>query len=82
VTGPASVSRADVLAILAESGTRPLDVQTEQIDSFGVAWLVHEAQRRFGVPLSITDDLLAELTTVSGAVRVLRAALDRAAAPR
>jgi hypothetical protein len=80
VTRPASVSREDVLAILAESGTRPLDVATEQIDSFGVAWLVHEAQRRLGVPLQITDDLLAEMTTVTGAVRVLRAALDNAAA--
>jgi hypothetical protein len=80
VTRPASVSREDVLAILAESGTRPLDVETEQIDSFGVAWLVHEAQRRSGVPLPITDDLLAEMTTVTGAVRVLRAALDSAAA--
>jgi acyl carrier protein len=80
VTGPASVSREDVLAILAESGNRPLDVVTEQIDSLGVAWLVHEAERRFGAPLQITDDLLEEMTTVTGAVRVLRAARDKAAA--
>ncbi len=80
MTRPASVSREDVLAILAESGTRPPDVVSEQIDSFGVAWLVHEAERRYGVPLPVTDDLLVQLTTVTGAVRVLRAALESAAA--
>ena len=80
MTRPATVSRDDVLAILADSGTRPPDVVSEQIDSFGVAWLVHEAERRFGAPLPVTDDLLAEMSTVTGAVRVLRAALESAAA--
>lgn len=77
MTQPASVSRADVVAILAEYGNRPPDVVTERIDSLGVAWLVHEAERRFGTPLQLTDELLQEMTTVTGAVRVLRAAQDR-----
>jgi hypothetical protein len=79
VTRPPAVTREDVLAILADSGTRPRDVVAEQIDSFGVAWLVHEAERRFGAPLPLTDDVLAEMTTVTGAARVLSSAVAGAA---
>lgn len=79
MTQPSPVSREDVVAILAERGNRPADVVAEQIDSLGVAWLVHEAQRRFGVALEPTDELLEAMTTVTGAVRTLQAAQDRAA---
>ena len=72
MTGPAPVSRDDVVAIIAEHGNRPPDQVAERIDSLGVAWLVHEAERRWGIPMDLSDELLERMTTVTGAVEVLR----------
>jgi acyl carrier protein len=67
-------SREDVLAIIAaQADCAPASVP-EKIDSLGVAWLVYEAERRFGIALELDDDLLDRMSTVDGAVEVLRAA--------
>jgi hypothetical protein len=66
--------RDAVVAILAAQADRPAGEMPERIDSLGVAWLVYEAERCFGIALDLTDELLASMSTVTGAVRVLREA--------
>lgn len=72
-------SRENVVAILAAYGNCPAESIPERIDSLGVAWLVHEAERRFGIVLELDDDLLARMSVVTGAVEVLSAARPRVA---
>jgi acyl carrier protein len=67
-------SRESVIAIVAAHANRPPDSVSEQIDSLGVAWLVYEAERRFGIALEVDDEVLAGMSTVAGAVEVLQAA--------
>jgi hypothetical protein len=78
VTRAQAPGRDDVIAIVAAYRNRPPDSIPEQLDSLGVAWLVHEAERRFGVELDLDDELLARMSTVTGAVEVLCAARQRA----
>jgi acyl carrier protein len=75
VTRPTTVSRADVLALLAGYGDRdPQDIG-EELDSLELAWLVHAAEQRFAVSLGDDDETLLRLSTVDGAVAVLREVL-------
>lgn len=67
-------SRESVIAILAAHTSRPETGVPEQIDSLGVAWLVYEAERRFGTALELDDEVLARMSTVAGAVEMLQAA--------
>jgi hypothetical protein len=64
--------RADVLAMLATYGDRQPEQVPEQLDSLELAWLVHQIEQRYGQPLDVDDDTLARMSTVSGAVEVLR----------
>ena len=73
----AAPGRAEVIAIIAHFADRPPADVPESIDSLGVAWLVHEAQRRFGIAIELDDDLLVRMSTVTGAVEVLQAAHQR-----
>jgi hypothetical protein len=74
VTAPAPISRETVVGIIAAHRNQPAATVPEQIDSLGVAWLVHEAERMLGVPLELTDELLEQMSTVTGAVQALRQA--------
>ncbi len=76
----APVSRETVISIITAHGNRPAETVSEQIDSLGVAWLVHEAEQSLNVPLDLTDELLDRMSTVTGAVEVLRAAQQRSLA--
>lgn len=67
-------SREVVVAIVAAHANLPEASIPEQIDSLGVAWLLYEAERRFGINLDLDDELLARMSTVTGAVEVLLAA--------
>jgi acyl carrier protein len=67
-------SRDSVIAILAAHANSPRAAVPEQIDSLGVAWLVYEAERRFGIALDLDDEVLASMSTVTGAVETLQAA--------
>jgi acyl carrier protein len=67
-------NRESVVAIIAAQANCPPADVPEQVDSLGVAWLVYEAERRFGIILELDDDLLARMSTVDGAVEVLRTA--------
>jgi hypothetical protein len=67
-------NRESVTAILAAYAHCPPSGVAEQVDSLGVAWLVYEAERRFGIMLELDDEVLDQLSTVTGAVETLQAA--------
>jgi hypothetical protein len=63
--------RSDVVAMLATYGDRQPEQVPEAIDSLELAWLIHQAEQRYGT-LDISDDALARMSTVTGAAAVLR----------
>lgn len=74
MTAPEVPDRDSVVAIVAAHAGLPPESVPELIDSLGVAWLVHEAERRFGIELELDDEVLARMSTVAGAVELLQAA--------
>jgi hypothetical protein len=63
--------RADVLAMLATYGDRQPDQVPEVISSLELAWLLHQIEQRYG-EFDADDDTIARMSTVTGAVDVLR----------
>ena len=71
--------RADVVAMLAGYGDRePADVG-EELGSLELTWLVAQAEQRYAVLLDLSDEAFAGMSTVTGAVDVLRAAITEQA---
>jgi acyl carrier protein len=66
-----SLGRQDVVDMLASYGDRAPSAVPEDIDSLGLAWLVHQVEQRYAVALDLSDDDLARMSTVSAAVEVL-----------
>jgi hypothetical protein len=67
--------RDDVVDMLAGYGERlPADVG-EELGSLELTWLIAQAEQRYAVLLDLTDETFAGMTTVTGAVHVLRAAI-------
>jgi acyl carrier protein len=58
--------------MLATYGDRRPEDVAEGIDSLELAWLVHQLEQHYGAVLDLTDDDLARMSTVTGAVEVLR----------
>ena len=56
--------------MLATYGDRTPEQVLEAIDSLELAWLIHQIEQRYG-PLDVDDDMLARMSTVTGAVDVL-----------
>ncbi len=65
--------------MLASYGNRAPEAVRERIDSLELAWLVHQVEQRYEIALDLDDDTLARMTTVSGAVDVLRDVMAEAA---
>jgi len=63
--------RSDVIAMLATYGDREPEQVPETISSLELAWLLHQIEQRYG-ELDIDDDMFARMSTVCGAVEVLR----------
>jgi hypothetical protein len=63
--------RSDVIAMLATYGDRQPGQVPEAIDSLELAWLIHQVEQRYG-ELDIDDDMIARMSTVTGAVDVLK----------
>ncbi len=63
--------RSDVIAMLATYGDRQPEQVPEAIDSLELAWLIHQVEQRYG-ELDIDDDMIARMSTVTGAVDVLK----------
>lgn len=76
MTDRPTIDREDVVAILADFRAQPTDEIPERIDSLELAWLVHQVEQRYGVRLDLDDGQLAQMTTVSDAVGVLRDVIE------
>jgi hypothetical protein len=63
--------RSDVVAMLATYGDRQPEQVPETISSLELAWLLHQVEQRYG-PVDIDDEEFTRMTTVTGAVEVLR----------
>jgi hypothetical protein len=72
VTRGGAPGRDDVVAMLAGLDGRPSDDVPERIESMELAWLVHQVEQRYGVRVELDQDQYSRMTTVSGAVDVLR----------
>jgi hypothetical protein len=57
--------------MLATYGDRQPEDVPEVIDSLELAWLVHQIEQRYG-ELDVDDDMFGRMSTVTGAVEVLR----------
>ena len=67
--------RKDVVEMVASFGDRPVGEVGERIDSIQLAWLVHQVEQRYGVEIELDDEQFGRMSTVTGAVEVLREAL-------
>lgn len=68
----AALDRTDVVAMVASFGDRPVDEVSERIDSIQLAWLVHQVEQRYGVEIELDDAQFSRMSTITGAVDVLR----------
>jgi hypothetical protein len=66
------VGRDDVVAMLASLGDRKVDEVGDRVDSMQLAWLMHQVEQRYGVEIDLNDGQYARMSTVDGAVEVLR----------
>jgi acyl carrier protein len=57
--------------MLATYGDRQPEQVPEAIDSLELAWLLHQIEQRYGA-LDVDDDMIARMSTVTGAVDVLK----------
>lgn len=70
-----TVARDDVVTMIASLGDRGVDEVGDRVDSMQLAWLVHQAEQRYGVEIELNDGQYARMSTVDGAVEVLREAI-------
>jgi hypothetical protein len=67
----APFSRSELIGLLASFAGRDVPATGDQIDSLELAWLVHQIEQRYGHPLDLSDDHLAQMSTVDGVLAVL-----------
>ena len=72
--------RDDVLAMLASYGDRRPDEVGEELGSLELTWLVAQVEQQYSVLLDLDDDVFASMSTVTGALDRLRAALGQPSA--
>jgi hypothetical protein len=65
----AAPGRADIVAMLAAFGDRSPDSVPEEIGSLELTWLITSIEQTYQVTLEPTDEELATMTTLSGAVQ-------------
>ncbi len=75
MSGKPTVARGDVLIMIASLGDRTVDEVGDRVDSMQLAWLVHQVEQRYGVAIELDDGQFARMSTVDGAVEVLREAI-------
>lgn len=69
------VGRDDVVAMIASLGDREVSEVGDRVDSMQLAWLMHQVEQRYGVEIDLNDGQYARMSTVDGAVEVLREAI-------
>lgn len=72
------VARDDVVAMIASLGDRTPDEVGDRVDSMQLAWLMHQVEQRYGVEIELNDGQFARMSTVDGAVEVLRETIGTA----
>ena len=70
--------RDEIVAMLAAFGDRAPEAVPERIGSLELTWLITSIEQTYDVTLDLSDEELAKMTTVSGAVDALRDALTGA----
>ncbi len=70
-----SPDRTQVIEMLAAFGQRSVDEVPEHIGSLELTWLITKVESQYGVMLDLSDETLAQMTTVSTAVTALREVL-------
>jgi acyl carrier protein len=70
--------RQEVTTMLASFGQRSPDEVAEDIGSLELTWLITQVEARYGVTLDLSDETLAQITTIASAVSALRDALTGA----
>jgi acyl carrier protein len=75
MTPQPTVGRDDVVSMIASLGDRSVDEIGDRVDSMQLAWLVHQVEQRYGVEIELNDGQFARMSTVDGAVEVLREAI-------
>jgi len=75
---PDEPSREEVIAMLASFGDRSPAEVAERIGSLELTWLITKVELKYGVTLDLSDEALAEMTTISGTVATLRDVLTDA----
>lgn len=78
MSGAAAPDRGEVIEMLASFGQRSPDEVPEQIGSLELTWLITKVESRYDVMLDLSDEMLARMTTVSGAVTALADVLSGA----
>jgi acyl carrier protein len=73
-----ALDRDQVIAMLATFGDRAPDAVSEQVSSLELTWLIAQIEQRYGVVLEFSDEALASMSTVSGAVEGLGGAVAQA----
>jgi hypothetical protein len=76
----AAPGREDIVAMLAAFGDRSPGSVPEQIGSLELTWLITSVEQTYQVTLDPTDEELAAMTTLSGAVQGFRDLLAGAGA--
>jgi hypothetical protein len=76
----AALDRDQVIAMLATFGDRTPDAVADQISSLELTWLIAQIEQQYGVVLDFSDDVLAGMSTVSGATAALGGAIAAAQA--
>lgn len=74
----AALDRDQVVAMLATFGDRTPDAVPDQISSLELTWLIAQIEQEYGVVLDLSDDVLAGMSTVSGATSALGGAVAQA----
>lgn len=75
MTDQPAVVRDDVVSMIASLGDRSVDEVGDRVDSMQLAWLMHQVEQRYGVEIELNDGQYARMSTVDGAVEVLREAI-------
>lgn len=73
----AAPGRDDLVAMLAAFGDRPASSVPERIGSLELTWLITSIEQAYQVTLDPTDEELAKMTTLSGAVQAFGDLLAR-----
>jgi hypothetical protein len=67
--------REQIIAMLAAFGDRAPEAVPERIGSLELTWPITGIEQQYSVVLDLSDDDLAQMTTVSSAVAAFRDAL-------